>query len=69
MVAQNQEEYLKKYESLAQRVEKLKSRYEILQQKRDRRLYQADSLRDFLFALSGLEILNKNGSEVRICRI
>ena len=56
--AQNQEEYLKKYESLAQRVEKLKSRYEILQQKRERRLYQADNLSAFMFALKELDILN-----------
>ena len=56
--AQNQEEYLKKYESLAQRVEKLKSRYEILQQQRERRLYQADNLSAFLFALKELDILN-----------
>ena len=58
MQAQNQEEYLKKYESLAQRVEKLKSRYEILQQKRERRLYQADTLSAFLFALRELDILD-----------
>ena len=56
--AQNQEEYLKRYESLAQRVEKLKSRYEILQQKRERRLYQADNLSAFIFALKELDILN-----------
>ena len=58
MVAQNQEEYLKKYESLAQRVEKLKSRYEILSRKRERRLYQADALSAFLFTLRELDILN-----------
>ena len=58
MQAQNQEEYLKRYESLAQRVEKLKSRYEILQQKRERRLYQADTLSAFLFALRELDILD-----------
>ena len=56
--AQNQEDYLKKYESLAQRHEKLKSRYEILQQQRERRLYQADTLSAFLFALNELDILN-----------
>ena len=58
MQAQNQEEYLKKYEILAQRHEKLKSRYEILQQKRELRLYQADTLSAFLFALNELDILN-----------
>ena len=58
MQAQNQEEYLKKYESLAQRVEKLKSRYEILSGKRERRLYQADNLSAFLFALRELDILD-----------
>ena len=58
MQAQNQEEYLKKYESLAQRHEKLKIRYEISQQKRERRLYQADNLSAFLFALRELDILN-----------
>ena len=58
MQAQNQEDYLKKYESLAQRHEKLKNRYEILQQKRERRLYQADNLSAFLFALKELDILN-----------
>ncbi len=56
--AQNQEEYLKKYESLAQRHDKLKSRYEILLQKRERRLYQADNLSAFLFALKELDTLN-----------
>lgn len=56
--ALNQEEYLKKYESLAQRVEKLKSRYEILQQKRERRLTQADNLSAFMFALKELDTLN-----------
>ncbi len=56
--AQNQEDYLQKYESLAQRHDKLKSRYEILQQKRERRLYQADTLSAFMFALSELNILN-----------
>ena len=58
MQDQNQEEYLKRYESLAQRVEKLKSRYEILQQQRERRLCQADTLSAFLFALKELDILN-----------
>ena len=54
--AQNQEDYLKKYESLAQRVEKLKSRYEILSGKRERRLYQADNLSSFLFAIKELDV-------------
>jgi len=58
LVALNQEEYLKKYESLAQRHEKLKSRYEILQKNREHRLYQADTLSAFLFALKELDILN-----------
>ena len=58
MQALNQEDYLKRYESLAQRHDKLKSRYEVLQQKRERRLYQADTLSAFLFALKELDILN-----------
>ena len=58
MQAQNQEEYLSRYDALAQRVEKLKSRYEISQQKRERGLYQADNLSAFLFALRELDILN-----------
>ena len=58
MQAQNQEEYLKKYESLAQRHDKLKSRYEILSGKRERRLYQADVLSAFLFTLRELDVLN-----------
>ena len=58
MQAQNQEEYLSRYDALAQRVEKLKSRYEILQQQRECRLYQADTLSAFLFALRELDILN-----------
>ena len=58
MQAQNQEDYLPKYESLAQRHDKLKSRYEVLQQKRERRLCQADTLSAFLFALRELDILN-----------
>ena len=58
MQAQNQEEYLSRYDALAQRVEKLKSRYEILSGKRERRLYQADNLSAFLFALRELDILN-----------
>ena len=44
--------------SLAQRVEKLKSRYEILCTQRERRLFQADTLSAFLFALKELDILN-----------
>ena len=42
----------------AQRVEKLKSRYEILSGKRERRLYQADTLSAFLFILRELDTLN-----------
>lgn len=37
---------------------KAKSRYEILQQKRERRLYQADNLSAFMFALKELDILD-----------
>lgn len=58
MQAQNQGEYLKKYESLAQRHDKLKNRYEILCTQRERRLFQADTLSAFLFALKELDVLN-----------
>jgi len=58
LIIQNQENHLYRYDALAQRVEKLKSRYEILSGKRERRLYQADTLSAFLFALKELDVLN-----------
>ena len=54
----DQDEYISRYNSLVELHEKAQNRYDTLQKKRDRRLFQADNLSAFLFALNELDILN-----------
>lgn len=53
----DQDEYISRYNSLVERHEKAKNRYDTLQKKRDRRLIQADVMSGFLFAITELDTL------------
>lgn len=53
----NQDEYINRYNALVERHEKLQSRYDTLQKKRERRLQQADVMSGFLFAITELDTL------------
>lgn len=57
MQAIDQDEYISRYNSLVERHEKLQSRYDTLQKKRERRLQQADAMSGFLFAITELDTL------------
>ena len=50
----DQDEYINRYNALVERHEKLQSRYDTLQKKRERRLQQADAMSGFLFAITEL---------------
>ena len=53
----DQDEYISRYNALVERHEKLQSRYDTLQKKRERRLQQADAMSGFLFAITELDTL------------
>ena len=53
----DQDEYINRYNALVERHEKLQSRYDTLQKKRERRLLQADAMSGFLFAITELDTL------------
>ena len=57
MQAIDQDEYINRYNALVERHEKLQSRYDTLQKKRERRLLQADAMSGFLFAITELDTL------------
>ncbi len=53
----DQDEYINRYNALVERHEKLQSRYDTLQKKRERRLQQADVMSGFLFIIAELDTL------------
>ena len=53
----DQDEYASKFSALTEKHEKLKSRYDALLKQCERRLWQADILGGFLFAIKELDIL------------
>ena len=53
----DQDEYINRYNALVERHEKLQSRYDTLQKKRERRLLQADDMSGFLFIIAELDTL------------
>ena len=53
----DQDEYINRYNALAERHERAQNRYDALQKKRDRRLIQADIMSGFLFAITELDTL------------
>ena len=57
MQAIDQDEYINRYNALVERHEKLQSRYDTLQKKRERRLLQADAMSGFLFIIAELDTL------------
>ena len=61
--AADQDEYIRRYNSLVERYEKLQSRYDYLQKKKERRLIQADRLSGFMFAVRELDLLQLEFNE------
>lgn len=61
--AKSQEIYLGQYNFLVERYENLQSRYDTLQQQKERRLIQADAISGCLFALEELYLLQITFSE------
>ena len=57
MQAIDQDEYINRYNALVERHEKLQSRYDTLQKKREHRLLQADIMSGFLFIIAELDTL------------
>ena len=53
----DQDEYISRYNALVERHEKLQSRYDTLQKKRERKLIKADVMSGFLFAITELDTL------------
>lgn len=53
----DQDEYINRYNALVERHEKLQSRYDTLQKKRECRLLQADAMSGFLFIIAELDTL------------
>ena len=53
----DQDEYINRYNALVERHEKLQSRYDTLQKKRERRLLQADAMSGFLFIIAEFDTL------------
>ena len=53
----DQDDYINRYNALVERHEKVLSRYDTLQKKRERRLLQADVMSGFLFAITELDTL------------
>ena len=61
--AADQDEYIRRYNSLVERYEKLQSRYDYLQKKKERRLIPADRLSGFMFAIKELDLLQLEFNE------
>lgn len=59
----DQTAYIDRYNSLVDRYEKLQARYDGLQQQRERRLFHADRLSGFMFAISELDLLQLKFNE------